>query len=110
MARDERGRREETHQRVVKTRWWSFGPGTSEGGGRGPTNESNDSLVVVWARDERGRGEETHQRAIKTRWWSFGPGTSEGGGKNHPTSRNDSLGVAWPGTSEGGERRPTNES
>ena len=54
MAKDERGRGEETHQRVFMTRWWSFGPGTSEGGGRGLTNKSNYSLVVVWAGMSKG--------------------------------------------------------
>ena len=55
LGRDEQGRGRMTHQRVVATRWWSFGPGTSEGGKRRPTNES---LRLVGGRLGLGRGRE----------------------------------------------------
>ena len=87
MARDERGRREETHQRVVKTRWWSFGPGTSKGGGRRPGTS-------------KGGGKR----------WSFGPGRAREEGGDPPTSRNGSLVVVRAGIEAGSGRGPSNES
>jgi hypothetical protein len=84
MGRQGRWKGQKTHQRVLKTRWWMYGPGRSV------------------------RGQKTHQRVFVTRWWSYGPARAVERAEDPPTSLKDSLVDVWAGeVSERPEDPPT---